>query len=192
MTPSKNDKDAVIIQLFRSAQPQKREQAFQMLYQPLYQKAVGYLINQGASEDQAITAYHIALMRLEQKVAQPDFELNSKLSSFLMGILRLVWLEERRKVFRYSEVEEAPAEKLATQEQPMEEPEEERLHRLLQQCLQQLEQDCKRILFYKYWLNLSMQQIAAQMGFTGKNAAYSAANKKNRCMKKLVVDCQDS
>lgn len=192
MTTSKIDADERIIQLFRSGQDQDREKAFQLLYQPLYRKAVGYLINQGASEMQAKTAYHIALMRLEQKVIEPGFVLNSSLSSFLMGILRLVWLEERRKVFQYNDVEDTPEEKLATEEQPMEESEAERLHRLLQQCLQQMGQECKRILFYKYWLNLNMKEIAERMGFSGENAHYSAANKKNRCMKRLVVECTES
>jgi RNA polymerase sigma factor (sigma-70 family) len=192
MTTSKIDADERIIQLFRSGQDQDREKAFQLLYQPLYRKAVGYLINQGASEMQAKTAYHIALMRLEQKVIEPGFVLNSSLSSFLMGILRLVWLEERRKVFQYNDVEDTPKEKLATEEQPMEESEAERLHRLLQQCLQQMGQECKRILFYKYWLNLNMKEIAERMGFSGENAHYSAANKKNRCMKRLVVECTES
>jgi len=192
MTASKSNQDDKIIQFFRSGQPRKREQAFQMLYQPLYRKAVGFLINQGASEEQAKTAYHIALMRLEQKVSQADFQLSSKLSSFLMGILRLVWLEERKKVFQYSDIEQTPAGHFAMEEAPMEENETERLHRLLQQCLEQLGLECKRILFYKYWLNLNMKQIAERMGFSGENAHYSAANKKNRCMKKLVAECQES
>lgn len=189
MTPGKTIDDQTIIQFFKSGVSQKREQAFQMLYKPLYQKAVGYLINQGASKEQAITAYHIALMRLEQKVSVSDFELSSSLSSFLMGILRLVWLEEKRKVFHYSDIENTSASHIATEEKPMEENELEQLHRLLQQCLKQLGQDCKRVLFYKYWLNLGMQQIADQMGFTGEKAAFTAANKKNRCLKKLVVEC---
>ena len=49
----------------------------------------------------------------------------------------------------------------------MEESETERLHRLLQQCLQQMGQECKRILFDKYWLNLDMKEIAERMGFPG-------------------------
>jgi DNA-directed RNA polymerase specialized sigma24 family protein len=131
-------------------------------------------------------------MRLEQKVARDDFELKSSLSSFLMGILRLVWLEEKRKVFQYSDIENTSAKNLATEESPLEESELDRLHRLLQQCLQQLGKDCKRILFYKYWLNLSMTQIATQMGYQGEKAAFTAANKKNRCMKKLVLECSES
>ncbi len=65
----------------------------------------------------------------------------------------------------------------------------ELLYQQLEQCLERLGADCKRILFYKYWLNLDMNQIAERMGFSGKNAHFSAANKKNRCMKKLVVEC---
>jgi DNA-directed RNA polymerase specialized sigma24 family protein len=188
MTKQVAQEDSEIIQLLKNGLDQQRELAFRKLYRRLYQKSVGYIINQGANEEQAITVFNIGLMRLEQKVVVADFMLNSSLSSFLIGILRLVWMEERRKVLAFSEIDDQTAAKL----EDVEEIDQEHIHEQLQKCVQQLGLDCKRILFYKYWLNLDMNQIAERMGFSGKNAHFSAANKKNRCMKKLVLECDEN
>lgn len=187
MTKQVAPEDSEIIQLLRKGLANERELAFRKIYQLYYSKGVGYVIKQGATETQAKTVFNIGLMRFEQKVVATDFALQSSLSSFLIGILRLVWMEERRKVMHYSEMDEQVTGQLVTEESDQ----QEQLHQQLLQCLQRLGQDCKRVLFYKYWLNLDMNQIAERMGFTGKNAHFSAANKKNRCMKKLVVECDE-
>lgn len=185
MTKQVVPEDLEIIQLLQKGKYSSREMAFRKIYRRFYQKAVGYVVKQGANETQAITVFNIGLMRLEQKIVVPDFELQSSLSSFLIGILRLVWMEERRKVMTYSDIDDQISQKLKTED----EDNRELLYQQLEQCLERLGPDCKRILFYKYWLNLDMNQIAERMGFSGKNAHFSAANKKNRCMKKLVVEC---
>lgn len=187
MTKQVVPEELEIIQLLQKGQQPSREMAFRKIYRRFYQKGVGYVVKQGANETQAITVFNIGLMRLEQKIVSPDFELQSSLSSFLIGILRLVWMEERRKVMSYSELDEQVTQKLKTEE----DSDQELLYQQLQQCLERLGQDCKRILFYKYWLNLDMNQIAERMGFSGKSAHFSAANKKNRCMKKLVIECDE-
>ncbi|MEO0340911.1 MAG: hypothetical protein AAF242_17085 [Bacteroidota bacterium] len=177
--------DQIIIDHLRSGQEHRRELAFRLLYRQLYNKAVGWVINQRASEEQARTAFNIALLRLEQKVADEAFVLSSSLSSFLMGILRLVWLEERRKVQSYADLDD-----YINKEDLIEETEDkDSIQQSMLRCVQQLSKDCQRLLFYKYWLNLNMKQIAQLLGLKGENAAYSAANKKNRCMKKLINEC---
>ncbi|MEM6380839.1 MAG: sigma-70 family RNA polymerase sigma factor [Bacteroidota bacterium] len=187
MTKKVAPEDSEIIQLLRKGKTSSREKAFRKIYRSFYQKGVGYVIKQGANETQAKTVFNIGLMRLEQKVVVPDFELQSSLSSYLIGILRLVWMEERRKVMSYSEIDEQVSGKLLVESSDQ----KEQVHQQLLQCLQRLGPDCKRILYFKYWLNLDMNQIAEKMGFSGKNAHFSAANKKNRCMKKLVVECDE-
>ena len=188
MTAEVPTEDLKIISLFRSGKQQDREQAFRVLYRKMYKKAVGWIINQSGNEEQARTAFNIALMRLEQKVVPGSFELNSSLGSFLMGILRLVWLEERRKVVNYTELDPQRHD----QQDDDSDIDKQQLEQALRNCLNKLGEDCKRLLFYKYWLNLNMKEIATRMGFSGDNAAYSAANKKNKCMKKLVVECDQS
>ncbi len=185
MTKAIAKDDQVIIDHLRSGQEHRRELAFRLLYRQLYNKAVGWVINQRASEEQARTAFNIALLRLEQKVADDTFVLSSSLSSFLMGILRLVWLEERRKVQSYADLED-----YINKEDLIEEAEDkDSIQQAMLRCVKQLNKDCQRLLFYKYWLNLNMKQIAQLLGLKGDNAAYSAANKKNRCMKKLINEC---
>ena len=187
MTKKVAPEDSEIIQLLRKGKDSSRELAFRKIYRSFYQKSVGYVIKQGANETQAKTVFNIGLMRLEQKIIAPDFELQRSLSSYLIGILRLVWMEERRKVMSYSEIDEQVSGKFVVESSDQ----KEQLHQKLLECLQRLGPDCKRILYFKYWLNLDMNQIAERMGFSGNNAHFSAANKKNRCMKKLVIECDE-
>ena len=178
--------DQKLIDLFRSGTAGDRNQAYKLMIKKTRQKAVGWLINQKLDQNTAESLFYDGLMTLEKKVVDAQFELKSSIEAYFMGIVRFKWMEYNRSQNNHTVSLDEVDFKLQVDESN---DDYEELLALLEKCLEKLKKECKQILYYRYYLKLNMKQIAGKMGFKGANAAYSAANKKNRCMKKLIIEC---
>ena len=170
--------DQEIIKAIRTGD---REPALKVLYLE-YPKIRANILSTGGDEEIAREIFHDSLILLMEKVSKKDFELSSKLSTFLYGINRFLWKNELRKRQRNPELEWKDTLILTADDVGYNEEKEEQL-KALSQILNQVTEKCKKIFELFYFKKASMAEIAEKLGFTSVN---SAKTQKYKCMEKAI------
>lgn len=158
-----------------------REPALKVLYLE-YPKIRANIITSGGDEEIAREIFHDSLILLMEKVTKKDFELSSKLSTFLYGINRFLWKNELRKRQRNPELEWKDTLILTADDVGYSEEKEEKI-KVLSQILNQVTDKCKKIFELFYFKKESMSEIAEKLGFTSVN---SAKTQKYKCLEKAI------
>lgn len=170
--------DQEIISAIKNGQ---REDAIKVLYAE-YPKVRANILSTGGDEEIARQLFHDSLILLIEKVSKPDFELSSKLSTFLYGICRFLWKNECRKRQRSPELEWKDTLILTADDVGYSEEKEEKI-KALNHILTQVTDKCKKIFELFYFKKESMAEIAKKLGFTSVN---SAKTQKYKCMEKAI------
>ncbi len=147
-----------------------------------YEKLVcTYVTSHGGTDSDAEDILQETIIVLWQKVCSGDFELTSKLSTYLLAVAKNKWMAEMRK---RSKIE---AEELAA-DTPDGNPssldgviEGERVEQV-QRALNRLKPLCKQVLMLFYFEERSLLDIARTLGFANADVAKS---KKYQCKKAL-------
>ena len=150
------------------------ESALDFLYKKNYRMMVNMIIKNNGSEEEAKDIYQEALLAFWQKATSGKLEMTSKISTFLYSICQNLW---RKELDRKSRLRNEEKDGIVTDTQDVEER-----AKLLNMCLNDLGETCKKILFYFYYDDLSMDDIADKMGFAN---ADTAKTKKYKCKKEL-------
>ncbi|HVU56605.1 MAG TPA: sigma-70 family RNA polymerase sigma factor [Puia sp.] len=178
--------DQTILELIRTG---KNDLALNALYRnfPAIRKLVR---SRGGSTRDAEDIFQEALIILIHKLKK-DFQLSSKLSTYLYGVCRLLWNEQLRK--RRLQVSFDPVtwndgslDTLSKGE--LSADEEADMHtylqyesrvRLAEQALNELKDRCLELLLVFYHGQLSIKEIAAKMGYRSES---STKNQKYKCL----------
>ena len=150
------------------------ESALDFLYKKNYRMMVNMIIKNNGTEEEAKDIYQEALLAFWQKAASGKLEMTSKISTFIYSICQNLW---RKELDRKSRLRNEEKDGIVTDSQDVEER-----AKLLNMCLNELGETCKKILFYFYYDDLSMDDIAEKMGFAN---ADTAKTKKYKCKKEL-------
>jgi len=150
------------------------ESALDFLYKKNYRMMINMIIKNNGSEEEAKDIYQEALLAFWQKATSGKLEMTSKISTFLYSICQNLW---RKELDRKSRLRNEEKDGIVTDTQDVEER-----AKLLNMCLNDLGETCKKILFYFYYDDLSMDDIANKMGFAN---ADTAKTKKYKCKKEL-------
>lgn len=168
--------DQEIIQELKAG---KYNSALKALYKhyPVVRQMV--LKNSGSKQD-AEDIYQESLIILHRKVRENDFVLTSTLSTFLVGICRLQWMNELRKRNKQAteslgEVSAEDADRFNTY------LEEESKFKLAEKALLDLGEKCRDILRLFYFRKLDFKTIASKVGLANERVA---KNQKYRCLEK--------
>jgi RNA polymerase sigma factor (sigma-70 family) len=172
-------KDEEIIQNLRSG---KRNKALQVLYKE-FPKIEVNICRSGGTKQEAEEIFTDALLLLVEKVSNPKFELTSKLSTYLYGITRFLWLNELKKTKRKFELEWSDTLILIDEDLDYDSEKEEQLKQL-ETVIDQVSEKCKQIFELFYFKKESMKQVANLLGFTSVN---SAKTQKYKCIEKAIV-----
>ena len=154
------------------------------VYKEIYPMIEKYVIDNSGSSDDAQDVFQDALYLLIKKVEDLNFQLTSKLSTFLFGIGKNLWLKKLTK--KSIDAKDYQAD-LKIDE--MEEEDFERLSRSkrMKLCIEKLGEPCKTIIIQFYFFQTSMQEIATMLNYTNAN---NAKNQKYKCfmrLKKLML-----
>jgi len=157
--------------------------ALEQLYREQFPAIRDLLRKNGGSETDAKGVFHDAVLVVYQKAKQPVFQLTSQFSTFFYGICRNLWLNHLSKKSTFSEVTISEDAKYTADEGS---PEAEFLQverdNLFWYAFRQLGGDCQKLLEL-FFQKLSMETIAAQMGFSSEGYA---RRRKLQCKARLV------
>ncbi len=140
-----------------------------------------YVLNNRGTEADAKELLQDALVILWEKVNKGEFDLQSKLSTYLYAVVKNKWLRELERRKRYTGIENlknnpAPERDAAVQLQADE------LAEIVRRCMDRLQPLCRRILTMFYYEERSMKEIKEATGLANENVVKS---KKYQCKKEL-------
>jgi len=152
------------------------------LYHDYFPMVLHMVIQNSGTEDEAKDVFQEAIIVLYDKVKQGDFELSSKLKTFIYSVCRRLWLKQLGSKDRtFHDV--SNYEDIIPVEEDLAKHEEKDLQlTMMEQALDKLGEPCRTIIHDFYILNLSMQDICTKFGYTN---ADNAKTQKYKCLQRL-------
>jgi RNA polymerase sigma factor (sigma-70 family) len=170
--------DARILESIR----QGDEAALEELFHANRRMILSFVVANSGSADDGEDVLQEALIVLWERVRTGRFEYSAKLSTFIYGVAKNLWMRRRARARR-----EIPTD-LTEEETPDAGPsildrmiggEEEEAVR---QAMHRIGEPCLELLLLFYWEELSTEEIASKMGFANADVVKS---KKYQCKKSL-------
>lgn len=156
--------------------------AIEQLYEQHYRMVQTFIINNNGTADDARDVFQEAMILLYEKTQSGNFELTSKLKTYLYSVCRRLWFKRLQQLQRFG----APVESME-EVAPVEEDLEEQERRneafvMMDKALSHLGEPCKSLLEAYYVHKKQMQDIAESFGYTN---ADNAKNQKYKCLMRL-------
>ncbi len=158
------------------------ESVLRRLYVAYFPMVLQLIINNNGDEDDAKDIYQEAIIVLYNKVKAGDFELSSKLKTYIYSICRRLWLKRLTQLNRYGGDIKDFQEFLPAQDDAEQEDERDEQFTKMKSALQLLGEPCKTIVEDFYIHNRSMQEICERFGYTN---ADNAKTQKYKCLQRL-------
>jgi RNA polymerase sigma factor (sigma-70 family) len=174
----KNMNDLDLIKALKSSSCRGR--AIKELYKE-FPKIKVNICSSGGSRQEAEEVFNDALLLLIEKVQEDNFQLTSKLSSFLYGINRFLWMNELRKKKKSISLEWENT-MILTHDSLEYDSEKEKKIQLIEKALGLITSKCKELFTLFYFKKERMAEIAKSLDFKSVN---SAKTQKYKCMEQL-------
>ncbi|WP_343043500.1 sigma-70 family RNA polymerase sigma factor [Sphingobacterium shayense] len=181
MSKENNDIDLAIIRGIRSGNSMSIDHIYRLYYPPIEKM----IVNNRGSREEAQDIFQETVMVLYDKVINTNFELSSKLQTFLYAVSRRLWLKQlTRGASKYNVelVEEQHEEALIAEEAVEEHEAMEANFAHMEEALNGLGEPCKTILYDFYIGNKSMNDICEKFGYTNTD---NAKTQKYKCLQRL-------
>jgi RNA polymerase sigma factor (sigma-70 family) len=170
--------DARILELIRKGD----EEALATLYSTSRRLVASFVSRNSGTFDDAEDVLQEALIILWERVRSGKFEYSSRLSTFLLGTAKNIWLQRLRRARREIRTEvdpDATADDSPTALNGMIDEEDTQRVRA---AMDRLGEPCRKLLLLFYWEELPLEEIATQLGFAN---ASTVKSKKYQCKKAL-------
>jgi RNA polymerase sigma factor (sigma-70 family) len=169
------------LEIIEEIQRGNREVGLKILYKE-FPKVKIKIISTGGTKEIAQEIFNDSLLLLVEKVEHPGFELTSKLTTYLFGIARLLWMNELRRKNKRQELEWSDA-LIVTNEDLEYDEEKERKLLAIENIMNSISAKCKQLFKLFYYHNESMKFIAEKLNFSSVN---SAKTQKYKCLEKAI------
>jgi len=158
------------------------EDALNKLYTGYFPMILQFILNNNGDEDDAKDVYQEGIIVLYNKIKGGNFELSSKLKTYIYSVCRRIWLkklaQQSRKASNIADFEDV----IATEDDVEQHEEKDRQFEKMQAALLHLGEPCKTIIQDFYINNLSMQDICEKFGYTNTD---NAKTQKYKCLQRL-------
>lgn len=158
------------------------KRAVETIYKDNFNTIQALIINNNGSSDDAKDIFQEAMIVLYEKVRSGTFELNCQIKTFMYSVCRRLWLKRLQQQNRFS----SPGDSMELVV-PVEDELEEHERRndefdMMDKAISHLGEPCKSLIEAYYLQKQSMQEIAANFGYTN---ADNAKNQKYKCLMRL-------
>lgn len=170
-------KDKIVTETIDNIRAQDRN-TLSSIYQEVYPMVEKYIVDNSGSRDDAKDIFQDAMFLLIKKVEAVDFELRSKLSTFLYGIAKNLWLK------KLSKKKIDPTAYMAELDFGEEENDEYQVQRvkLIKSALDLLGEPCRTLIVEFYYFRLNMEELAEKFNYANTG---TAKNQKYKCLMRL-------
>ena len=152
------------------------------IYKSYFPMVLQLIITNSGSEDDAKDIFQESIIVLYDKVKAGNFELSSKLKTFLYSVSRRLWLKRLSVKTRSTGNVQDFEDVIAVEEDLEYHEEKDRQFNQMDEALSHLGEPCKTIIEDFYLNNKSMQEICESFGYTNSD---NAKNQKYKCLQRL-------
>ncbi|WP_113662336.1 RNA polymerase sigma factor [Pedobacter nanyangensis] len=157
-------------------------EALNKLYLAYFPMVLQFVLNNSGDEDDAKDVYQEAIIVLYNKVRSGNFELSSKLKTYIYSVGRRIWLkkltQQSKKANNIADFEDV----LAVDDELEMHEEKDMQFDKMKVALDNLGEPCKTIIQDFYIHNHSMQEICEKFGYTNTD---NAKTQKYKCLQRL-------
>jgi RNA polymerase sigma factor (sigma-70 family) len=158
------------------------ESVLKRMYVTYFPMILQLIINNNGTADDAKDIYQEAVIILYNKIKAGDFELSSKLKTFIYSICRRLWLKRLSHMSRFGGDISDFQDYTPVDDEVDKHSEMDLQFDKMASALQLLGEPCKTIIEDFYIHNLSMQDICERFGYTN---ADNAKTQKYKCLQRL-------
>ena len=152
------------------------------LYLAYFPMVLQLVLNNNGNEDDAKDVYQEAIIVLYNKVKRGDFELSSKLKTYIYSICRRLWLKRLKQMNRYGGDIKDFEQYLPVEDEIEKHQDRDMQLNKMADALKLLGEPCKTIMEDFYMHSRSMQDICERFGYTN---ADNAKTQKYKCLQRL-------
>ena len=158
------------------------ESVLKRMYVAYFPMILQLIINNNGTADDAKDIYQEAVIILYNKIKAGDFELSSKLKTFIYSVCRRLWLKRLSHMSRFGGDISDFQDHTQVEDEVDKHNEMDLQFDKMASALQLLGEPCKTIIEDFYIHNLSMQDICERFGYTN---ADNAKTQKYKCLQRL-------
>ncbi|TCC91117.1 sigma-70 family RNA polymerase sigma factor [Pedobacter hiemivivus] len=158
------------------------EEALNKLYAGYFPMILQFILNNNGDEDDAKDVYQEGIIVLYNKIKSGNFELSSKLKTYIYSVCRRIWLKKLSQQSKKSNDVTDFDDLISVEEDVEQHEEKDRQFDKMQSALLHLGEPCKTIIQDFYINNLSMQDICEKFGYTNTD---NAKTQKYKCLQRL-------
>lgn len=158
------------------------KESLNRLYTAYFPMVLQLVLKNNGNEDDAKDVFQESIIVLYNKVKSGDFELNSKLQTFLYSVCRRLWLKRLNSQSRIVRNVQDFSEIISVEDDLERHEEKDRQFELMESALKNLGEPCKTIIEDFYIQNKSMQEICDKFGYTNSD---NAKTQKYKCLQRL-------
>lgn len=157
------------------------EHALCQLYDMTRHMVISFVLKNNGNRDDGLDVLQESIVVAYDRIRSDQYTYQSKLSSYVYGIARFVWLRRLKRqktetrirdTQEYDGIEESPLEQILSDEE----------NALIRSIFGHLDEDCRQVLMYVIYDNLSYAEILDKMHYQNEQVV---RNKKYKCLKKL-------
>ncbi|QQL48391.1 RNA polymerase sigma factor [Mucilaginibacter ginkgonis] len=158
------------------------DEVLEKLYLAYFPMIVQFIINNNGTTDDAKDIYQEAIIVLYNKIKSGDFELSSKLKTFIYSVCRRLWLKRLHQMSRFDGDVRDFQDFLPADDDLEKHDERDMQFKKMEGALSLLGEPCKTIIEDFYMNERSMQDICERFGYTN---ADNAKTQKYKCLQRL-------
>jgi len=152
------------------------------LYLAYFPMVLQLIINNSGTQDDAKDIYQEAIIVLYNKVKGGEFELSSKLKTFIYSVCRRLWLKRLTQMNRYGgDIRDFEQHAAVEEDMDLHSDRDIQFNKMAS-SLGLLGEPCKTIIEDFYIHDRSMQEICEKFGYTN---ADNAKTQKYKCLQRL-------
>jgi RNA polymerase sigma factor (sigma-70 family) len=157
-------------------------EVIEAIYRDNYPMVQAFILNNNGNPDEARDIFQETMIVLFEKSVSGSFELNCQLKTYIYSVCRRLWLKRLQQLQRYSNPVENGEETVSVEEELEVHEKHNADFGLMENALARIGEPCKSLLDAYYIQKKSMQDIAADFGYTN---ADNAKTQKYKCLVRL-------
>ena len=152
------------------------------IYRDNYAVIQSFILNNSGTIDDARDIFQEAMVVLYEKSKDISFSLNCQIRTYLYSVCRRLWLKRLQQLSKYRTQVESLEEIVPVEEEVEEHEKKNADFQLMEQAMGKIGEPCKSLLDAYYIQKKSMNDIAAEFGYTN---ADNAKTQKYKCLVRL-------
>ncbi len=152
------------------------------LYHDYFPMVQNMIVQNNGTEEEAKDIFQEAIIVLYDKITQGNFELTSKLKTYIYSVCRRLWLKQLGSQERTFHDVNSYAEIIPVEDDLARHRERDRELAMMEQALDRLGEPCRTIIHDFYIKRSSMQEICDKFGYTSTD---NAKTQKYKCLQRL-------